>query len=461
MLNFSQLSTKLTKVIQNLTGKGRITPENIETTLRDIRVALLEADVALSVAVDFINDIKDKALGQEVLSSLTPGQALIKLVHDELVKVMGDGVSELNLKTQPPAIMLLAGLQGSGKTTTTAKLAYWLKTNKNKSVLVASLDIYRPAANAQLATLAHNIDIKFFDGSAINDPVAIAHAAIKTAKQQLIDVLLLDTAGRLHIDDDMMQEIKNIHQATNPIETLFVLDSMTGQDAVNTAKAFDMALPLTGIILTKADGDARGGAALSVRRVTGKPIKFIGVGEKTDALQPFYPERIASSILGMGDIVSLVENVQKNIDHDAAKKLTAKLNAGKRFDLSDYRDQIKQINRIGGLQNIVSKLPISNNMSAAIKDIMPEKKLGQFTAIIDSMTLKERRFPEHIKGSHKRRIAQGSGTSIQTINQLLKQFTQMQRVIQKAGAKGGLKQLMRDMTSKFSAKGGMPSDFPF
>ena len=343
MLNFSHLSERFNKVIKNLSGQGRLTESNIDDTMRDIRVALLEADVALPVVKAFTHQVKEKALGQEVMQSLKPGEFLIKIVHDELVSLMGEYNESLNLKAQPPVVILMAGLQGSGKTTTVAKLARWLQQTEKKSVMVASADIYRPAAIEQLKTLADQIGIEFFPSNASQDPVAIAEAAIQAAKNKVIDVVIIDTAGRLHIDEEMMNEIKRLHAAIHPTETLFVVDSMTGQDAANTAKAFNDALPLTGVILTKTDGDARGGAALSIRQITGKPIKFIGVGEKIDALEPFYPDRIASRILGMGDILTLVEEAGRKFDQEKAEKLAKKFKKGKTFDLEDFREQIKQI----------------------------------------------------------------------------------------------------------------------
>lgn len=453
---FSHLSERLNKVIKNLTGQGRLTEDNIKDTLRDIRIALLEADVALPVAISFINDIQTKAVGKEVLESLSPGQALIKLVHDELIRIMGEVNEELNLKTQAPAVILMAGLQGGGKTTTAAKLAKWLKQAQNKSVLVASTDIYRPAAIDQLATLAQSIEVEWFPSHPSQDPVDIALQAIQAAKNKVLDVVILDTAGRLHIDEQMMTEIKRIHAAIHPIETLFVVDSMTGQDAANTAKAFNDALPLTGVILTKADGDARGGAALSIRYMTGKPIKFIGVGEKVDALEPFYPDRIASRILGMGDILTLVEEAERNIDKEKAEKFAKKIKKGKTFDLEDFRDQLKQIHSMGGVMNIMNKLPGINQLPKQVKDQFNDKKLIEIEAIINSMTHKERRFPDRIKNSHKRRIAMGSGTSIQAINQLLKQFEQMQKMMKKMSKKGGMMKLMRGLQGKLPFGGGMP-----
>ncbi len=458
MLNFNNLSERLTSVIKQLKGQGRLTESNIEGTLREIRVALLEADVALPVAKAFIEDIKPKAIGKEVIESLTPGDVLIKIVHDELVTIMGEYNAELNLKAQAPAVILMAGLQGSGKTTTVAKLAKWLQGQK-KSVMVTSVDVYRPAAIDQLASLAEKIGVEFFPSDPSQNPIAIATAAIQAAKNKVVDVIIIDTAGRLHIDADMMAEIKGLHAAINPIETLFVVDSMTGQDAANTAKAFNDALPLTGVVLTKTDGDARGGAALSIRYITGKPIKFMGIGEKIDALEPFHPDRIASRILGMGDILTLVEEAERKIDKEQAQKLVTKIKKGKSFDLQDFLDQLKQVHKMGGIMGIVSKLPGINQLPQQVKDQFNDKKLVEIEAIINSMTPKERRFPDVIRNSQKRRIAQGSGTSIQAINQLLKQFLQMQKMMKKMSKKGGMMKMMRGLQGKFPF-GGMPPDLP-
>jgi len=454
---FTNLSERLHRVIKNLSGQGRLTEDNIKDTLRDIRMALLEADVALPVVKELIEHIQHKAIGSEVIASLTPGQAFIKLVNDELIHLMGDSYTEINLQTEPPAVILMAGLQGSGKTTTVAKLARWLQHTHKKSVLVTSADIYRPAAIEQLKTLANTIDAEFFPSDPSQDPVTIAKNALQTAKSKLIDVVIIDTAGRLHIDQDMMDEIKRIHAGINPIETLFVVDSMTGQDAANTAKAFNEALPLTGVILTKTDGDARGGAALSIRYITGKPIKFMGVGEKIDNLEAFHPERVASRILGMGDIVSLVEEVGQKIDREKAEKLAQKIKKGKSFDLEDFRDQLREINKMGGMMGIMSKLPGMNQLPPALKNQFDDKITKRYIAIIDSMTLKERRFPDNIKGSQKRRIAMGSGNEIQAINQLLKQFMMMQKMMKKA-SKGGLFKMMRNLQGRLppGIGGGLP-----
>ena len=458
---FNHLSERLNKVIKNLTGQGRLTEDNIKDTMRDIRIALLEADVALPVAKEFIEGIQSKALGKEVMESLTPGQVLIKLVHQELIAVMGEYNAELNLRATPPVVILMAGLQGSGKTTTAAKLARWLIQNQKKSVMLASADVYRPAAIDQLETLAKSVEASFYPSKPTDKPIDIAKGAIQAAKNHVIDVLIFDTAGRLHIDEEMMTEIKQLHAAILPTETLFVVDAMTGQDAANTAKAFNDALPLTGVILTKTDGDARGGAALSIRHITGKPIKFMGIGEKIDALEAFHPDRIASRILGMGDILTLVEEAERNIDKSKAEKFVKKMKKGKVFDLEDFRDQLKQIHNMGGVMGIMSKLPGMNQLPAHVKDQLNDKKLVETEAIINSMTKKERRFPDVIRNSQKRRIALGSGTSIQSINQLLKQFTQMQKMMKKMSKKGGLMKMMRGMQGKFPMGGGMPPGMPF
>ncbi len=463
---FTNLSDRLSKIVKKLTGQGRLTESNIQDTLREVRIALLEADVALPVAKAVIEQIQAKALGQEVLDSLTPGQALIKIVHDELVLLMGQANEPLNLRTQPPAIILMAGLQGSGKTTTVGKLARWLKETQKKSVLVTSADIYRPAAIEQLATLAKTVGVEYFPSDTTQKPVDIAKAAIQAAKNKVLDVVIIDTAGRLHIDDAMMDEIKALHHAIQPAETLFVVDSMTGQDAAITAKAFNDALPLTGVVLTKTDGDARGGAALSVRQITGKPIKFMGVGEKIDAIEPFHPDRVASRILGMGDILTLVEEAERNLDKDKAKEFAAKLKKGKGFDLQDFLEQLKQIkslaSNMGGISGMMSKLPGMGQLPPQLKDQANDKRIVQTEAIINSMTPKERRFPDNIKNSQKRRIAAGSGTSIQAVNQLLKQFDQMQKMMKKMKG-GGMAKMMRGLQGRFPFGGGggmPPGGFP-
>jgi len=451
---FDNLTERLGRALDGLRGRGRLTEDNIRDTMREVRMALLEADVALPVVRDLIDRIKDQAMGEQVLRSLTPGQMLIKIVHDELVRVMGEANESLNLAAQPPAIILMAGLQGSGKTTTVAKLGRWLKERQNKSVMVASCDVYRPAAIDQLRTLAGEIGVELFPSSPDQEPVAIARAALSQARRQFLDVLIIDTAGRLHIDEVMMQEIRELHAELKPVETLFVVDSMTGQDAANTARAFHAALPLTGVILTKADGDARGGAALSVRQITGKPIKFLGVGERTAALEPFHPDRVASRILGMGDVLSLVEEVQRKVDQDKAAKLAKKLHKGEGFDLDDFRDQMLQMKQLGGMSGLMDKLPGMNQVPDKVKQQVNDKEVGRLIAIVNAMTPQERRFPGVIKGSHKRRIAQGSGTQVQDVNRLLKQFAQMQKVMKKMKG-GGLKKMMRAM------QGRMPPGMPF
>ena len=441
---FDGLSERLGQTVRNLRGVGRLTEDNIKDTMREVRMALLEADVALPVVREFTEHVKEKALGDHVLKSLTPGQALVKVVNDELTAIMGEANETLNLSVSPPAVILMAGLQGAGKTTTVAKLAKLLKEKHKKSVMVVSVDVYRPAAIKQLETVAAEVDASFFPSSVEQDPVDIANAAIKEAKIKNNDVLIIDTAGRLHVDDEMMGEIKRLHAAVNPAETLFVVDSMTGQDAANTSKAFNDALPLTGVILTKTDGDARGGAALSTRFITGKPIKFIGVGEKMSALEAFHPERVASRILGMGDVVSLVEDVQSSVDHEKAAKLADKIKKGKGFDLEDFSEQLQQMKNMGGIASLMGKLPGMPNIPKGAMDQVDDKKMLHLGAIISSMTPKERRFPDIIKGSRKKRIAAGSGMQVQDVNRLLKQFTQMQKMMKKMKG-GGMAKMMRSM----------------
>ncbi len=441
---FDALGERLGKTIKTLSGQGRLTEQNIKDALRDVRMALLEADVALPVVKTFIDAVSNKALGQEVVGSLTPGQAMIKVVNDELTHLMGTSNEALALNAQPPVVILVAGLQGAGKTTSIAKLARYLKERQNKKVMVTSCDVYRPAAIEQLKVLAQEVGAGHFPSNVEQSPSAIARAAIDQAKKSFADVLLIDTAGRLHVDDEMMAEIKALHGVCQPAETLFVVDSMTGQDAANTAKAFDQALPLTGIILTKTDGDARGGAALSVRMITGKPIKFIGSGEKTTALEVFHPERIASRILGMGDVVSLVEEVQQKVDHQKAEKLAKKIKKGKGFDMVDLRDQMQQMQSMGGLAGLAGKLPGMGKMMDTAKAKTGEKDMARAIAIINSMTPQERRFPAVIKGSRKRRIAAGSGVQVQDVNRLLKQHLQMSKMMKKM-AKGGMAKMMRGM----------------
>jgi signal recognition particle subunit SRP54 len=443
---FDNLTDRLSGALKNLKGQGKLSESNIKDTLREVRMALLEADVALPVVTDFIEKVKVGALGKQVQSSLNPGQALIKLVQSELVKVMGEANEELNLKANPPAVILMAGLQGAGKTTTVAKLGRWLKQNKKKKVGVVSADIYRPAAIKQLQTLANDVDLVFFDSDVSQKPVDIAVNAIEAAKKQFLDVVIVDTAGRLHVDEEMMGEIKALHAAINPVETLFIVDSMTGQDAANTAKAFDDALPLTGIILTKADGDARGGAALSIRHITGKPIKFIGVGEKTDALEPFHPDRIASRILGMGDMLSLIEEIEQKADKKKSEKLARKISKGKSFDLNDFKDQLMQMQSMGGVGAMMDKLPGIGNVTQDMKDKVDDKALARQIAVINSMTLKERRYPDLIKGNRKKRIAAGSGQELQDVSRILKQHKMMQKMMKKF-AKGNMANMMRGIKS--------------
>ncbi len=441
---FDNLSQRLQRTVKQLRGQARLSDENMTQTLREVRMALLEADVALPVVKAFVETIREQAKGEEVLKSLTPGQALIKIVHDELVHLMGDANDALDLAVRPPAIILLAGLQGVGKTTTVAKLARYLQEREKKSVMVVSVDIYRPAAIKQLETLAGQVGVDFYASTPGQSPVEIARNALQAARQQAKEVLIVDTAGRLHIDAEMMSEIKEIHEQMEPVETLFVADSMTGQDAVNTAKAFDEALSLTGVILTKADGDARGGAALSIREVTGKPIKFLGVGEQVDALEPFYPDRVASRILGMGDVLTLVEEAEREFDQEKARKIAHKLKKGKGFDLEDFRDQLLQMEKMGGLTNIMDKLPGMNEVPEAARDQLNGKQTRRLVAIINSMTSRERQSPDIIRGSRKRRIANGSGTEVQEVNRLLKQFTQMQKMM-KRFKKGGMQKMLRGL----------------
>ena len=445
---FGNLSDRLNAALKKLSGQGRITEDNVKDTLREVRMALLEADVALPVVKEFINKVKERAVGTEVMTSLTPGQAFIKIVRDELVHAMGDHNDALNLAQQPPAVIMMAGLQGAGKTTSTGKLAKLLKDRHKKSVLVVSADVYRPAAIKQLETVAQQVGVTFFPSAVGQDPVEIAKAAVKEAKNRAHDVVIVDTAGRLHVDAEMMDEAKRIHAAVNPIETLFVVDSMTGQDAANTAKAFHEALPLTGVVLTKADGDARGGAALSIRHITGKPIKFIGVSEKLDGLEPFFPDRIASRILGMGDVLSLIEQVERDVDKTKAEAFAKKLQKGKGFDLDDFREQLRQMKAMGGISSMLDKLPGMGQIPAAAKAQVNDRELFRLEAIINSMTPQERAKPDLIKGSRKRRIAMGSGTQVQDVNRLLKQYDQMNTMMKKMSSKGGLMKMMRGLGGK-------------
>jgi len=450
---FSQLGDRLTATFKGLTGRGRLTEDNIGEALREVRIALLEADVALPVVRSFLDRVREKAVGEAVLESLSPGQAVIKVVHDELVALMGAQNEELNLATSPPAVILLAGLQGAGKTTTAAKLARFLRERQKKQVLLCSVDVYRPAAIEQLAQLAEQTGVDFLSEGV--EPVAIAQHALSQARVRSDDVVIIDTAGRLHVDDEMMTELKALHATVDPVETLFVVDSMTGQDAVTSAGAFNDALGLTGVILTKTDGDARGGAALSVREVTGKPIKFLGIGEDSSALEPFHPERVASRILGMGDVVGLVEEVQRSVDQEKAQKISQKLKKGKGFDLEDFRDQLFEVEKMGGLGSLMDKIPGMSAVPQAARAQMGGGETGRLIAMINSMTPGERAFPAVIKGSRKRRIAAGSGTQVQEVNRLLKQFTQMQKMMKKMKGKGGMAKLMGQLKG-----GGFPGGGP-
>ena len=453
---FESLTQRLSGTIDRLRGRGRLTESNISEAVREVRIALLEADVALPVVQALIQRIKVRAVGQEVLKSLTPGQALIKVVRDELTAVMGSQATDLNLNVPAPAIILMAGLQGAGKTTTVGKLARHLKEKRKKKVMVVSADVYRPAAIEQLKTLAQQVDVLFFASDASQKPEDIVRAAIDDARKSFADVLIVDTAGRLAIDDAMMAEIKVLHAAVKPVETLFVVDSMTGQDAANTAKAFSEALPLTGVVLTKTDGDARGGAALSVRYITGKPIKFIGTSEKSDGLDVFHPERVASRILDMGDVLSLVEQVEQNVDQEKAAKFAAKVAKGKKFDLNDMRDQLEQMQNMGGLSGLMDKLPGMGQIPEHVKQqVAAGKEVPRMVAIIGSMTKKERRNPALLNGSRRARIAKGSGTTPADVNKLLKQFQQMEKMMGKL-AGGGMKGMMRGMKGMMGGRGGMP-----
>ncbi|MFE8072638.1 signal recognition particle protein [Marinobacteraceae bacterium S3BR75-40.1] len=451
---FENLQDRLSGSLRKITGQAKLTDDNIKETLREVRMALLEADVALPVVKDFIEGVRQRAVGQEVQRSLTPGQVFVKIVQTELERVMGKANEDLNLATKPPAVIMMAGLQGAGKTTTVAKLARYLKERKKKSVMVVSADVYRPAAIRQLETLASEVGVKFHPSQADQDPVAIAEGAIEAARKQFADVLIVDTAGRLHVDETMMGEIRRLHERIKPIETLFTVDAMTGQDAANTAKAFNDALELTGVVLTKTDGDARGGAALSVRHITGKPIKFLGIGEKTDALEPFHPERVASRILGMGDVLSLIEEAERKLDHKKAEKLTKKIKKGKSFDLNDFRDQLQQMKQMGGIASLMDKLPGMGQMKQMAEQQVNDKSMGRLEAIICSMTPQERRYPDVINNSRKRRIASGSGTQIQDVNRLLKQHKQMQKMMKKFGKKGGMANMMRGMKGMMPPGGG-------
>jgi len=445
---FENLTERLSHSLRGVTGQAKLTEDNIKDTLREVRMALLEADVALPVVKAFVDQVRERAVGHEVSRSLSPGQAFVKIVKSELEAVMGQ-TEGLNLAVTPPAVILMAGLQGAGKTTSVAKLAKTLREREKKKVMVVSVDVYRPAAIKQLETLAAEVDVTFFPSDLEQKPVAIVEAALREAKNRFMDVLIVDTAGRLHVDAEMMAEIKQVHAAAKPTETLFVVDAMTGQDAANTAQAFNEALPLTGVILTKVDGDARGGAALSVRHITGKPIKFLGMGEKVDALEVFHPDRVASRILGMGDVLSLIEQAEQKLDKDKAEKLAKKLKKGKGFDLEDFRDQLQQMNSMGGLGSMMEKLPMmGGKMNPAQMETAQTEATKQFKrmeAIINSMTPGERRNPDIISGSRKRRIAAGSGSQIQDIGRVLKQHKQMQKMMKKVTGKGGMAKLMRGM----------------
>lgn len=454
---FDQLSDKLRSAFRNLRGVGRLSEDNIADAMREVRVALLQADVSLEVTRSFIEQVKTRALGREVLDSLSPGQAVIAVVQEELVRLMGDANDALNLSAQPPVVILVAGLQGAGKTTTVGKLAKMLKQRHGKNILLASADVHRPAAAEQLRLLSIEAQAHFYPSDPSEggrDSVEIARAAVVQARKSAADVVIIDTAGRLHVDADMMTEIRRIHQAVNPLETLLVVDSMSGQDAVHSAREFDRALAITGVVLTKTDGDARGGAALSIRHATGKPIKFLGVGEGMDALEPFHPERVASRILGMGDVLSLVEEAERKVDRDKAERMAAKMARGHAFDLTDFRDQMEQMEQMGGMSALLEKLPGANQM--------PQKALTQFgghqsarnIAIINSMTPHERRFPAVLRASRKQRIARGAGVQVQEVNRLLKQFLQMQKMMKRMKRKGGMERMMGQI--KQGGPGGMP-----
>ena len=449
---FDQLSSRLRATMKVISGRGRLTEANIADAMREVRIALLEADVSLEVTKSFVERVRVRAVGTEVLGNLQPGQAVVKVVQDELKQLMGESNQGLNLSARPPATIFIAGLQGAGKTTTVGKLGNFLKTNEHKSVLVVSTDVYRPAAIDQLQTIASTLELNFYPSDQSQNPVDIASNALRHARKHGIDVVIVDTAGRLHIDEQMMAEVKALHQAVQPIETLFVVDSMTGQDAVNSAQVFAQALPLTGVILTKTDGDARGGAALSVRQVTGKPIKFLGVGEAMDALQPFHPDRVASRILGMGDVLSLVEEIERKVDKQKAEKLAKKITKGKGFDLENFREQMIQMQNMGGIMGMIDKLPGMDKLSQKALNQFEGRKAVRTIAIINSMTPHERKFPAVIRGSRKRRIANGSGTQVQDVNGLLKQFMQIQKMMKKMKKKGGMKGMMDQLRGPVSGK---------
>jgi len=454
---FETLTERLSHTLRAVTGKATLSDDNIRDTLREVRMALLEADVALPVVQTFVEQVREQALGQQVSASLNPGQAFLKIVQAELTRTMGDGGEGLDLSVKPPAIVLLAGLQGAGKTTTVAKLARRLKEHDGKSVMVVSADVYRPAAIRQLETLAAEVGVHFHPSDATQKPLDIVRGAVTSARIRFADVLLVDTAGRLAIDEPMMAEIAELQRELKPSETLFVVDAMTGQDAANTAKAFAETLPLTGIILTKVDADTRGGAALSVRSITGKPIKFLGTGEKTAALEPFHPDRLASRILGMGDVLSLIEQAEQQIDRKKAEKLVRKVRKGQRFDLEDFRDQLQQVTRMGGMREMLDKLPGMGGVAKMAEQNMDIKLFARMEAMINSMTPAERRNPDLIAGSRKRRITVGSGTQVQDLNRLLKQHKQMQKMMKKMKG-GGMERMMRGMGGRLPPGGG---GFPF
>lgn len=449
---FDSLSDRLAQTFRGLAGKSYLTEENIAASVREVRMALLEADVALEVVRSFTGEVQRKAVGRTVTSAVNPGEAFVGIVRDELTALMGEANDALDLSAAPPAVVLMAGLQGSGKTTTVAKLARLLREREKKKVAVVSADVYRPAAIEQLHTLADEVDARFIASAADETPVAIAERALGDARARLDDVLIVDTAGRLAVDDEMMAEIAALHAALEPVETLFVVDAMTGQDAAVTAKAFDRALPLTGVVLAKADGDARGGAALSVRALTGKPVKFLGTGEKSDGLEPFHPDRIASRILGMGDVLTLIEEAERKVDKTQARRLVRKMGRGQKFDLEDLREQLRQMANLGGMESMLEKLPGMNQLPPSAQAGMDPGRMRRMEAIIDSMTPQERRYPEIVNGSRKRRISLGSGTRIQEVNRLLKEHRQMQRTMKKVTRKGGMQKMMRALNAQGQAQ---------
>ena len=452
---FNSLSERLSKTLQSMGKKARLTEDNIASTLKEVRKALVEADVALPVVKQFISQVRTRALGREVRASLTPGQQFLKVVQSELEAVLGGSSESLNLAQRPPAVILLAGLQGVGKTTTAAKISNFLKSREKKKVLMVSVDVYRPAAMEQLATLGSQIEIDVYPSTADQDPITLARNALQKAESAAYDVLIVDTAGRLGIDEEMMKEISSLHRALSPIETLFVVDSMTGQDAANTAKAFSDVLPLTGVVLTKADGDARGGAALSVKSITGQPIKFIGVGETVDGLEAFHPDRLASRILGMGDVLSLIEEAEQKLDKEKAEKVAKKVLKGKGFDLADFRDQLQQMRKMGGMKALMDKIPGMGQAGAQIQNQVDENQFTRMEAVINSMTPVERRHPDLINGSRKKRIAAGSGTDVQEVNKVLKQHKQMSKMMKKVGKKGGMQKMLSGIPG-ITPTGGMP-----